>query len=144
MEPDLATLAATGATTLTGLMVTDAWTSVRDRLGQLFSSGGDPRRGTAELEFLRNGLITARDSGDAVSAAEVLLELRAWLLQLLQDDPVAGPELLRLLSARLGNAQDAPLTVHNVVSGGTQYGPVVQGGRVTGSFSGTSPGDAPT
>jgi hypothetical protein len=75
VEAELAALAASGATSLVGLMVSDAWTQARDRLARLFVHGGSGAGGaTAELDAARAELVSARAAGDDGIAADIEAE----------------------------------------------------------------------
>lgn len=145
MEAELASLAASGATTLVGLMVSETWTQARDRVARFFSRSGDGDGGAVEGELLlsRQELLAARESGDELAAADVEAGWRARLRRALRDDPGAAEEL-RLMLAELapGRGSEPTVSVRNSISGGVQHGPVFQGQ----SFSGltfTTPGTVP-
>ncbi|MGW7578204.1 hypothetical protein [Streptomyces sp. NPDC054765] len=127
MEAELATLAATGATTLVGLMVSEAWTQARGRVVRFFARGDDTALPDEQLAASREELIAARDAGDADAAADVEEEWRLRLRRTLRADPVAAEELRLLLEELAPQAVPPAVTVHNTISGGTQNGPVIQG-----------------
>ncbi|WP_371655977.1 MULTISPECIES: NB-ARC domain-containing protein [unclassified Streptomyces] len=113
MEAELTALAASGATSLVGLMVSDSWAQARERLGRFLAR----RRGDADGADGTRGAGDAEDSGDAedelqatsdeLEAARAGRDERAvadleerWsrrLLQILREDPDAAGELRRLL-----------------------------------------------
>lgn len=101
---EFAALLATGVTTLTGAMVTDGWTSLKDRLRNLFGRSPQPEPAALdELERLRADLIAARDSGDETGAAAVesritgLLHVR--LARLLREQPSLVGELREVIDS---------------------------------------------
>ncbi|MYS85543.1 hypothetical protein GTZ85_36380 [Streptomyces sp. SID5474] len=145
MEAELMTLAASGATTMVGLMVSESWAQARARIAALFGRG-DPAQGSAverELESSQRELSVAREAGDDLVIADVEAEWRTRLRRLLRADPVAAAELRALLDELAPLVPDqAAGAVHNTISGGTQHGPVVQGRDFTGLTFG-SPGTAP-
>lgn len=102
MEAELAALASSGATTLVGLMVSDAWAQVRDRLVRLLGRGGDAGVFAAELGLSREELAAARESGDEGVAADVEEAWRSLLEEVLRSDPAAVGRL-RVLLRQLGS-----------------------------------------
>ncbi|MEU9203404.1 hypothetical protein [Streptomyces sp. NPDC048332] len=134
MESELAVLAASGATTLVSLMVTDSWVQARALVGRLFSYAGAGSAAVADLDADRARLL-ARDAGDTQATREVEDRWRADLHRLLQADSVTVDDMDDVLSSlrQLVNTSAAhPAPVHNAVSGGIQHGPVIQSGRITG------------
>ncbi|MGX1759303.1 hypothetical protein ACWIG5_20690 [Streptomyces lydicus] len=127
MEAELATLAATGATTLVGLMVSEAWTQVRGRVARFFARGDDTALPDEQLAASREELIAARDAADPDTAGDVEEEWRLRLRRTLRADPAAAEELRLLLDELAPRAAAPVITVHNNISGGIQNGPVVQG-----------------
>jgi tetratricopeptide (TPR) repeat protein len=104
VEAELASLLATGATTLTGAIVTDAWATLKDRLGTLLGRAQQPEpAGLDELEQLRGRLTAARDRGDETGAAEVESRITALLhsrlRQLLIEQPSLAGEVRELVNA---------------------------------------------
>jgi hypothetical protein len=135
VEAELAALASSGATTLVGLMATDAWTQVRDRVAALFGRAGDAGDADAAAEELRHSqedLLTARAEGDEAAVAEDIEAVwRSRLRRVLRADPAAADELRRLLD-ELTPAAGAPhVVVTNTVNGGVHHGPVVLGQNFT-------------
>lgn len=132
MDAELAALASSGATALVGLMVSDAWVQVRDRVTGFFARGGQAGNVAEELASSRQELMTAREEGDTDAAADAQAVWRAHLRRVLLADPAAAGELRALLAEVEPMTGQGSTAVHNVVSGGTQYGPVVQGGQISG------------
>ena len=136
MDAELAALASSGATTVVGLMVSDAWGQVRDRVAGFFARGSQPDAVAAavadELQVSRQELLTTRETGDAATAADVEALWRTRLRHLLQADPAAVQELRALLLELAPAAAHSTVVVHNSVSGGVQYGPVVQAQEISG------------
>ncbi|MFF5446848.1 hypothetical protein [Streptomyces sp. NPDC012888] len=124
---DLATLATAGATTVVGLMATDAWVQVSDRFGRLVR-----RRGGSEPAASRVDLLVARADGDTAAEARLVADWRDRLRAVLEADPAAAEELAALLDeVNPGwRGGPGPVTVHNDVSGGTVNGPVFQAQRL--------------
>ncbi|GAA0403032.1 hypothetical protein [Streptomyces luteireticuli] len=144
MEAELTALAASGATTLVGLMVTDAWSQARGRVARFFARGADGGGDGGDDMTVVDGELRrdaeelaagAGEGGPSADAAVAVIEER-WRERLrvaLRADPGAADELRQLL-AELdpgGRGEGAP-RVHNSVTGGTQYGPVIQGERFSG------------
>ncbi|MFE9248737.1 hypothetical protein [Streptomyces sp. NPDC007088] len=142
---DVGALAASGATTLVGLMVSEGWGQVRDRAARFFGRGGDEDAAGAELELSRTELAEAREQGDEEAAADVQAALRARFRRVLRDRPEAADELRALLdelAPRGAGAGTGAGDVHNSVSG-TVNGAVVQGRDMSGlSFWAAPPGGA--
>ena len=109
MDAELVELATSGATTLVGLMVTDAWAQARDRFVALFGRGR-PEELTAELEVVRGEVVAGGDAAEATS------ELAPKLRRALQNDPSLAAELQALMAEFAPNGQSV-VTV-NVISGG--------------------------
>ncbi|PZT68356.1 hypothetical protein DN402_09290 [Streptomyces sp. SW4] len=128
MEAELAALAASGATTLVGLMVSETWSQARERVARFFARGADEEAIDEELRLSEQELVAARASDDELAVADIEAGWRLRLRRALQADPGAAEEL-RLLLAELapGAGSDAAVTVHNSVNGGVQNGPVIQG-----------------
>ncbi|PWI43539.1 hypothetical protein [Streptomyces sp. ICBB 8177] len=131
MEPQLAALATSGATTPVGLMVSDGWAQARRRIAALFGRGDAARAEDAagELERSRTELTLASDAGDADAVAAIRGEWEADLRRLVRRDPDAVAELRALVEEfgpRVGG-------VHNEISGSARVtGTVVQAHTVTG------------
>ncbi|MFC9861545.1 MULTISPECIES: hypothetical protein [unclassified Streptomyces] len=144
MEAELATLAATGATTLVGLMVSDVWTTTRERVARFLARGEDTGAVDDELETSREELIAARDGADPDVAADVEEEWRLRLRRALRADPAAAQELRALIDDLVPPTAGVPTVIlNNNVSGGTQHAPFVQGQHFSGGMtlygSGTTP-----
>ncbi|MGJ5896887.1 hypothetical protein DF268_18795 [Streptomyces sp. V2] len=122
MEAELVALAGTGATTIVGLMATEAWDQVRQRVVRLFARGGDGGADAmdGELTASRTALVAAPEEETADVTASVRMRLR----RLLAENPEAAEEL-RLLVEEFTPAQND--SVRNTISGGTFNGPVLMG-----------------
>ncbi|GGZ89907.1 hypothetical protein ACFOOM_08675 [Streptomyces echinoruber] len=131
MEAELAALAASGASTMVTLMVSDAWEQVRARVVRLFARGGDEAAVEGELRGARSELLAAHDAGDVDAAGDVEEEWRLRLRRVLRADPMAARELRRLLDEldELGSqgADQPVVSVRNTITGATVNGPVFQG-----------------
>ncbi|MFF2353635.1 hypothetical protein ACFVVL_28100 [Kitasatospora sp. NPDC058115] len=126
MEAEIAQLVTTGATTVVGLMATEAWTQVRSRLAGLLGRGRDTAEVSAELEEIRVEVVRA--DGDEELVGDQAAELRNRIRRLLRQDPQAGGELRALLEEFTPRTTN--VTVYNqTISGGTHYG-VIQAGRI--------------
>ncbi|MEV5483165.1 MULTISPECIES: hypothetical protein [Streptomyces] len=143
MEPELAALAAAGATTLVQQMATDGWATVRRRMAAFLAR----RRDTAdeevlagELEVSRADLAAAREEDDESGAAGVTAFWQLRLRRLLSEDPAAAAELRALLDEVAPETERGGVReVHNTVSGGVHHGPVIQAGIISGSHFTTGP-----
>ncbi|MEW1720277.1 hypothetical protein [Streptomyces sp. NPDC093109] len=128
MEAELAALAASGATTLVGLMVSETWTQARHRLARFFSRGRDDDAVDEELRLSQEELLAARASEDDLAAADIEAGWRLRLRRALRANPEAAEELRLLLAQLEVEAGGKPtVTVQNRISGGVQNGPVLQG-----------------
>lgn len=138
MDGELAALASSGATTVVGLMATDAWTRVRDRIAGFFARGGPEQAGAAEEELglSHQDLAAARASGDPAEAAAVTADteavLRARLRRILRSDPEAAAEFRALLAELTPEQGLAAGNVHNTISGSTHHGMVIQARDISG------------
>ncbi|MGW9205928.1 hypothetical protein ACWGR4_02915 [Embleya sp. NPDC055664] len=128
------TLAASGATTMVGLMVSESWTQARNRLTAFFTrTGSEPSTTEHELDAAQGELTTARAEGNDIVAADIEAEWRTRLRRALQSDPTAAADLQALLD-ELTPLIGTPTTtqVTNTITGGTQHGPVLQGHNFSG------------
>ncbi|MGW4797666.1 hypothetical protein ACWEPC_35125 [Nonomuraea sp. NPDC004297] len=132
MEAELMALAASGASTLITLMVSDAWSQTKDRLAAVLGRIGDEKETLEELEASRAELVSAVAEADDVTVAAVESAWRARLSQLLLSDP-SCVEDLQLLAAAPGD------TVHNNITGRVQAGLLIQAGRIERSTFHTLP-----
>jgi hypothetical protein len=141
MEAELTALAASGATTLVGLMVTESWTQARDRVARFFGRGSDGTSAEEELRLSREELVAARESGDEAAEADIEAGWRMRMRRALQANPQAAEELRQLLAELTPEAEREPaVVVHNSISGGVQHGPVIQGQQFQGLTINTSGG----
>ncbi len=131
MEAELAALAASGATALVGLIVSDVFERAKSGLTRLFGRRASDEAAEGELQEAREELDRARAAGDAVAQADVHARLQQRLEELFRDDPGAAEELARMLSEL---APDASRTFVNLVSGGVNHGPVFQGSPIHGDI----------
>lgn len=131
MEAEFTALAASGATTLVSLMVTDSWTQARALVGRLLSRADAGGTTIADLDAARTRLL----AGDAQATCEITDRWHTDLYRLLQTASVTSAELHEVLTSlrQLVNTSVAhPVPVYNNVNGGVQHGPVIQSGRLTG------------
>lgn len=126
-------LATSGATTLVGLMVTEGWGQLRDRVAGLFRRQGRAEVVGAELESSREVLLEAARQGDPEVREAVALEWRSRLTQLLAADAQAVAELQDLLRDAASPAPDQSGT-RVEISGGTFNGPVQVSGTQINHF----------
>ncbi|MEV1078114.1 hypothetical protein AB0I98_07655 [Streptomyces sp. NPDC050211] len=140
MEAELAALAASGATTVVTLMVSDAWEQMRERVARLFAGGDEGTSADEELRASRDELLVARAAGDEDAVADVEEEWRLRLRRVLRADPSAARELRELLDECDPQRSHAPsVSVHNTISG-TVNGPAFQGQQFSGlTFSSEPP-----
>ncbi|MFG2491084.1 hypothetical protein ACGFSD_08495 [Streptomyces caniferus] len=135
MDNELAALAASGATTLVSLMVTDSWAHARELVGRYLSRTGADGATVAELDSARARLLAAEAAGGAQITQDIAHQGHACLQHLLQAGATTGDDLRALLASLHPLANDPGVrraTVRNDISGGVQHGPVIQSGQVTG------------
>ncbi|MFJ8436452.1 hypothetical protein ACIQ9P_34670 [Kitasatospora sp. NPDC094019] len=140
MEAEIAQLVTTGATTVVGLMATEAWTQLRSRLAGLLGRGRDAEEVSAELEEIRVEVVRA--DGDAELVGDQAAELRNRLRRLLRQHPEAAAELRSVL-AEFSPEPPGPagVSVHNTFSGGTMNGGIlIQSGPVENQWIGRAEG----
>ncbi|MEV5847793.1 NB-ARC domain-containing protein [Streptomyces sp. NPDC051985] len=131
MEAELAALAASGATALVELIVSEAYGHAKSGLTRLFGRRTSDEAAEDELQEARDELDRARAAGDAAAQVDVQARLRQRLSDLFHDDPHAAEELARLLAEL---APDASHTFVNLVNGAVYNGPVFQGSPVHGDI----------
>ncbi|WP_436739537.1 hypothetical protein [Streptomyces sp. BBFR102] len=131
MDAELAALAASGASSLVGLMVSDAWSATRGRVARLFARGGDEEQVAGELTAARAELAEADRNGDAEHRADIQEEWQLRLRRLLRADPEAAAELRRLLDETApAEPSGGGVHINNTVTGGTHHAPVIQVGQL--------------
>ncbi|MCG6492789.1 hypothetical protein [Kitasatospora sp. A2-31] len=128
---------ASGATTVVGLMATDAWTQVRTRLAALFGRGRNAEEVSAELEEIRVEVVRAGDDAEVIEDSTA--EVRGRIRRLVRQDPAAAAELHAILTEFGHHLPQQHIVVHNTVNGGTHHGFVVQAYQST--VNGVSPGE---
>ncbi len=139
MEAELLALAGSGASTLVGLMVSEGWTAVRQRIARLLARGEDVASAAAELDRSRDEVVAARAGGDADAESVTVEEWTPRLRRFFRNDPDAGRQLLALLEELRGETgAERSNTVHNMISGGVQHGPVIQGRDFSGGLTFTT------
>ncbi|MEV0316801.1 hypothetical protein [Nonomuraea fuscirosea] len=132
MEAELMALAASGASTLISLMISDAWAKTKDRLAAILGRIGDEKETLRELEASQAVLVSALAEADDVTVAAIEGEWRARLSQLLLSDS-SCVEDLQFLAAAPGDA------VHNNITGRVQASLLIQAGRIERSTFHTLP-----
>lgn len=140
METELTALVSSGAATLVALMVSDSWTHLKEKIAWFLTDKDAAEEMVRELNISRDEVMAACETGDDGMAADVEAQWRLRLRRLLLSDPATAAALLRLLGAQGSESHAArESTVSNVVSGGVQFGPVIQSGRISGPAFQTSP-----
>ncbi|MFF2658689.1 hypothetical protein ACFVUH_15105 [Kitasatospora sp. NPDC058032] len=135
MEAEIAQLVTTGATTVVGLMATEAWTQVRSRLAGLLGRGRDAEEVSAELEEIRVEVVRA--DGDEELVGDQTAELRNRIRRLLRQDPQAAEELRTLLEEFTPRQPQSVVINHtvNTMDHGTVHGTVIMTGSIRGSVN---------
>ncbi|WP_447040492.1 hypothetical protein [Streptomyces sp. DSM 118878] len=139
MDSELTVLAASGATTLVSLMVTDSWTRARELVGRYLTRTGADPDAFDDLQDARTRLLAADATERERSAREISRRFGNRLRRLAEADDSSddgSDEALRALLTSLlqlsASTADNWRTVDNRISGGVQHGPVVQSGTVAG------------
>ncbi|MER7875894.1 NB-ARC domain-containing protein [Streptomyces solisilvae] len=132
MEAELAALAATGATTLVGLMVSESWERAKGGLARFFGRRASGQAAEDELSTASAEVGRARAAGDTEAQADIQARLRQRLEDIFQEDLAAAEELAELLSEL---APEASRTFVSLVSGGVNYGPAFQGSHIHGGIT---------
>ncbi|MFB7473305.1 hypothetical protein [Kitasatospora sp. NPDC056184] len=134
MEAEIAQLVTTGATTVVGLMATEAWTQLRSRLAGLLGRGRDAEEVSAELEEIRVEVVRA--DGDTELVGDQTAELRNRIRRLLRQEPDAAGELRALLEEFTPRQPRQVVITHtvNTIDHGTVNGTVIMTGPVHGTI----------
>jgi hypothetical protein len=105
VDPELAALTSTAASTVVKLLATSAWERATGAVGELWRRVHPERAETvrAELEDSRTEVLAARQAGDEQVEQALVGEWQGRLRRLLAADPQLADEL-RLVVARLGSA----------------------------------------
>lgn len=135
MEAELAALASSGAASLVGLMVSDAWAQARQGFARFFARDGADGRTDEQLQAAREELLTAREGGDADAADDVEAEWRARLRRLLRSDPNAADELRALLAELAPRAAGGTVVVVSNSISGVAHGTAIQGHDFSGGVT---------
>ncbi|MGW4549270.1 ATP-binding protein [Streptomyces violaceorubidus] len=131
MEAELAALAASGATALVGLIVSEAFERAKSRVTRFFGSRASGEGAEEELQSARAELDRARSGGDADAGADVHGRLRRRLEEVFREDPGAARELGGLLSEL---APDTSRGFVSLVGVGVNHGLVLEGSPVHGDI----------
>ncbi|MFJ7996669.1 hypothetical protein ACIQ7D_05825 [Streptomyces sp. NPDC096310] len=133
MDPEIGSLAQSGAATLVTLMATDAWQAAREGFVQLWRRAHPERAEavTAELDAGYSEVRAATVADDQVVLSEVRAEWQGRLRRLLVGHPEAAAELRRLLDEISPPASTADTSVTSVTQRATASGRarVYQAGR---------------
>ncbi|MFD8387025.1 hypothetical protein ACFV2X_52560 [Streptomyces sp. NPDC059679] len=135
MDNELAALAASGATTLVSLMVTDSWAHARELVGRFLAHTGSNTAAIADLDDARTRLLTTDATEDERVTSDVRAQWRAHLQQLVEAGPITSDDLRVLVTSLQRFATTSATrggTVYNDINGGVQHGPVIQSGRISG------------
>ncbi|WP_329279963.1 hypothetical protein [Streptomyces sp. NBC_01451] len=135
MDSELAALAASGATTLVSLMVTDSWAHARELVRRFLARTGSNATAITDLDNARTRLLSTDATGDEPTTTDVRTQWHGYLQQLVESGSVTNGEL-RILLTSLQQLAATSVTCHgavrNEINGGVQHGPVIQSGRITG------------
>lgn len=130
MDPQLEALALAAATTVVGLLTTDAWEQTKTALAAMWQRAHpEPSRSMdAELGEARERLLTALRAGDTQTERHITNELVDRLRHLLATHPELAVELAQLndewhgvpavTKIQIGKAYDRS---RMYISGGDQY-----------------------
>jgi hypothetical protein len=125
-------LAAAGGTAVVQAAGTDAWHGLRDRVARLLGRGDEERR-QVQLERLDRTAAALAAGGSGADEQTCTRQEAAWqerfeiLLESLGEDEreAVYAELRAIIDESPGPVEVRG--VHNEISGGTQYGTVIQG-----------------
>ncbi|MEV5697698.1 hypothetical protein AB0L55_09425 [Streptomyces anthocyanicus] len=134
MDSELTVLAASSATTLVSLMVTDSWAHARGLVGRYLTRAGADPDTSDDLRDTRTRLLAADSTERERTAREISRRYGDRLRRLADADDGSGEALRALLTSLLqlsASAAHSGRTVDNRISGGVQHGPVVQSDTVT-------------
>lgn len=103
MDPELAALASTAATTVVEALATTAWEQAAKAVGALWRRVHPDRAETVEAEMTEahEQLVAAREVGDEQAEEDLLAAWRSRLRGLLASDPSVAQDL-RWVVQRLG------------------------------------------
>lgn len=138
-------LAAAGGTAVVQAAGTDVWHGLRDRVARLLGRGDEERR-QVQLERLDRTAAALGADEDGADEETSTRQEAAWqerfamLLESLDDDErdAVGAELRAIIDESPGPVEVRG--VHNEISGGTQYGTVIQGRDFHGPIYSTPAG----
>lgn len=129
LDEAMAALAAAGGTAVVQAAGTDAWHRLRDRVAQLFGRSDEDCR-QVQLERLNRtaaALAAGADEQTRARQEAVWQERFETLLESLgEDERAAACGALRAIVDESPGPVEVR-RVHNEISGGTQYGTVIQG-----------------
>jgi hypothetical protein len=119
MDAEVVTLINSGATTLLGLMVTDAWGRAKRGAVALFggSDKGDPLPIASDLEESCVRLRAALDAGDVEAQTELATEWRSRLRRAVQNGDLALNSLREFVDENSGvlekyNVRVGEMSIH--------------------------------
>jgi hypothetical protein len=100
MEPELPALAATAATTLVGLLTTDAWEKLKDGLGGLWRQAHPERAEAIEADITesRRELLTPSEFADDQLTSRLVNEWESRFYRFLLLNPNLAAPLRQLLN----------------------------------------------
>lgn len=129
MDPEIAQLAGTAATTLIQLLTADIWNQVKGRFTSLWRCAQPERAGAIaeELDATRDDLLAAQRDGEASVAQELGAEWQGRIRRLLAAHPEAVAELRSLLTELAPESLMPPPVVQHAVASGSAR--VYQAGR---------------
>ena len=108
MDAELAALAASGATTLVSLMVTDSWTHARALMGRFLARAGADTVAITRLDDARARLLLTGTAANERAASGIAAEWQTRLCGLVEAGALTDEELsdlwasLRRLAAAAG------------------------------------------
>lgn len=124
MDPAVATVAATAATTLVAAMTTDAWGHARNGFARLLrlERRAEGAYAEEELERVRVTVLAARDQGDATGERAVLDLVGARLGAVLEANAHRADELEEMLRDLLAGSLSAEAQLHALTEALKQRG----------------------
>ncbi|MFE9502882.1 hypothetical protein ACFYO6_10230 [Streptomyces anthocyanicus] len=126
MDSELTVLAASSATTLVSLMVTDSWAHARGLVGRYLTRAGADPDTSDDLRDTRTRLLAADSTERERTAREISRRYGDRLRRLADADDGSGEALRALLTSLLqlsASAAHSGRTVDNRISGGSPARP---------------------
>ncbi|MDT3438823.1 MULTISPECIES: hypothetical protein [unclassified Pseudofrankia] len=139
MDPELAALAATAATTLVASLATDGWERAKSAMGSLWRRVHPDRADAVEADLvdIRAEVLAAREAGDERTEQVLAEEWRSRLRRLLASDPQLANELRQIvaeLTPKLPEMDQARIGQISMTATASDHSHIIQLGQGTQSI----------